>query len=545
MAKNILIVIPARGGSKGIPRKNLRLLFGKPLLYYSITTALKSKYNPTVLVTTEDDEIALIAQNFGAKVHKRPANLADDKSTLDPVIYNAYKFAEKSENKKFDIIVTLQPTSPLLEIESLDSGIEKMLSQINIDTVISVKDDTHLSWGIANGKCFPNYTERVNRQYLKPAYTETGGFLITRNTIITENNRIGKNVDLQILDGGQEIDIDTFNDWNLCEYLLKRKKILFVVAGDATIGLGHVYNTLIIANDILDHEVEFLVPADSQLAFDVISSRNYNVNIQSHDRLVDDIKKISPAIIINDMLDTTEEYIADVKKLGIHIINFEDLGPGSKLADLVVNAIYPEDKKYPNHFFGEKYFILRDEFIFNHATKIIKSTVNTILITFGGVDPSNLTLLTLESIYEYCLHQNIKINIVTGPGYSDFKSIEKFEKVNICKNVNNISEYMFNADIIFTSAGRTIYEVASIGTPAIVIAQNERELTHFFASPKYGFINLGLGKHLPTATVLEEFIRMVQSYDERKQNHLLMVKQNLKLGRKKVVALITKSIQKI
>jgi spore coat polysaccharide biosynthesis predicted glycosyltransferase SpsG len=236
--------------------------------------------------------------------------------------------------------------------------------------------------------------------------------------------------------------------------------------------------------------------------------------------------------------------MAAVKKLGMHIINFEDLGAGSKLADLVVNAIYPENKKYPNHFFGEKYFILRDEFIFNSATKTIKPTVDTVLITFGGVDPSNLTLLTLESIYEFCLQQNITINIVTGPGYSDFQSIEKFEKANICKNVNNISEYMFNADIIFTSAGRTIYEVASIGTPAIVIAQNERELTHFFASQKYGFINLGLGIHLPTANVLDEFIQIVQSYDERKQNHLLMVKQNLKLGRKKVVELITKSIQK-
>lgn len=545
MSKNILIVIPARGGSKGIPRKNLRLLYGKPLIYYSITTALESKYNPTVVVSTEDDEIALIAQNFGATVHKRPANLADDKSTLDPVIYNAYQFAENSENKKFDIIVTLQPTSPLLETESLDSGIAKMLSQIDIDTVISVKDDTHLSWGGAKGNYFPNYTERVNRQYLKPAYTETGGFLITRDTIITENNRIGKNVDLLVLEGGQEIDIDTFNDWNLCEYLLKKKKILFVVAGNATIGLGHVYNTLIIANDILNHEVEFLVTADSQLAYDVISSKNYKVSIQSQGALIEDIKSINPAIIINDMLDTSVEYMTAVKKYGAHIINFEDLGAGSKLADLVVNAIYPEDKKYPNHFFGEKYFILRDEFIFNHAVKIIKPTVSTVLITFGGVDPSNLTLLALESIYEFCLQQNITINIVTGPGYSNFKSIEKFEKANICKNVTNISEYMFSADIIFTSAGRTIYEVASIGTPAIVIAQNERELTHFFASPKYGFINLGLGKHLLTTTVLDHFIKMVQSYDDRKQNHLLMVKQNLKLGRKKVVELITKSIQKI
>ncbi len=545
MTKNVLVVIPARGGSKGIPRKNLRLLFGKPLIYYSITTALKSKYNPTVIVTTEDDEIALIAQQFGATVHKRPGNLADDKSTLDPVIYNAYQFAENSNNKKFDVIVTLQPTSPLLQVESLDKGIEKMLSQGSIDTVISVKDDTHLSWGVQDGKYFPNYEERVNRQYLKPAYTETGGFLITRSSIISENNRIGKNVDLLVLDNGQEIDIDTFNDWNLCEYLLKRRKILFVVAGNSTIGLGHVYNALIIANDILDHEIEFLVPADSELAYDVISSKNYKVTKQSQNSLVDDISLIQPAIVINDLLDTTEEYMVAVKNLGVHIINFEDLGAGSKMADLVVNAIYPEEKKYPNHFFGENYFILRDEFIFNHATKEIKPEVKNVLITFGGVDPSNLTLLALDSIYEFCTELNITIDIVTGPGYTNFKSIERFEKANVYKNVKNISEFMFNADLIFTSAGRTIYEVASIGTPAIVIAQNARELTHFFASEKYGFINLGLGKNLAKSELLDQFEKIVDNYDNRKNNHLLMVKQNLKLGRKRVVQLITKSIQKI
>lgn len=544
MTKNVLIIIPARGGSKGIPRKNLRLLFGKPLIYYSITTALKSRYNPTVIVTTEDDEIALIANKFGAEVHKRPMSLADDKSTLDPVIYNALQFAEKSNNKKFDIIVTLQPTSPLLEIESLDSGIEKLITQELTDTVISVRDDTHLSWAIKDGKYFPNYRERVNRQYLEPSYTETGGFLITRDSIITEHNRIGENVDLIILDGGQEIDIDTFNDWNLCEYVLKRKKVLFVVAGNTTIGLGHVYNTLIIANDILDHEIEFLVTEDSELAYDIISSKNYKVTKQNEKSLIDDIRKINPAILINDLLDTTEQYMISIKNLGIHIINFEDLGAGSKLADLVINAIYPEEKKYPNHFFGEKYFILRDEFIFNHTTKIIKPIVENVLITFGGVDPSNLTLLTLDAIYDYCLQEDITIYIVTGPGYTNFKSIEKFKKIKVCKNVKNISEFMFNADIIFTSAGRTIYEVASIGTPALVLAQNDREMTHFFASQKFGFINLGLGKNLTKSQLLKQFKKNVQNYDERKQNHLLMLQQNLKLGRKKVLQLITESIKK-
>lgn len=545
MIENILVVIPARGGSKGIPRKNLRPLYGKPLIYYPIATALKSKFNPTVIVTTEDDEIARIAEKFGAIIHKRSSELADDKSTLDPVVFDAFEFAQNSTNKRFDIIVTLQPTSPLLNFKSLDEGVEKMLTQLDIDTVISVKNDTHLSWGVKNGKYFPNYEARVNRQYLKPVYTETGGFLITRNHIISAENRIGKNVDLIILKNGQEIDIDTFNDWNLCEYILKKRKILIVVAGNPIIGLGHVYNMLIIANDILDHDVEFLVPYGNELAFEVITSKNYKVNIQKSDSLIEDISNINPSIVINDILDTSEEYMISLKNMGVHTINFEDLGLGSKLADLVVNAIYPESQKYPNHFFGERYFILRDEFIFNHAVKEIKPTVKNVLITFGGVDPSNLTLLTLQSIYDFCLAQGINIDIVTGPGYKNFDSISKFDKVKINRNVKNISDFIFKADMIFTSAGRTIYEVASIGTPAIVVCQNERELTHFFASPKFGFVNLGLGKMLSTKEILEEFIRNIGNVDFRKSNHILMTKQNLKLGRKRVLQLIKESIQNL
>ncbi len=135
----------------------------------------------------------------------------------------------------------MQPTSPLLKVGSIDKAIEKMIYDKNIDTIISAKDDTHLSWKFKNGKYLPNYKKRVNRQYLTPTFTETGGFLITKKEVISENNRIGKNVDLFVLKNGEEIDIDTYEDWNLCEYYLSRKHILFVVKGNNIIGLGHVY----------------------------------------------------------------------------------------------------------------------------------------------------------------------------------------------------------------------------------------------------------------------------------------------------------------
>jgi spore coat polysaccharide biosynthesis predicted glycosyltransferase SpsG len=102
---------------------------------------------------------------------------------------------------------------------------------------------------------------------------------------------------------------------------------------------------------------------------------------------------------------------------------------------------------------------------------------------------------------------------------------------------------MLKADLIFTSAGRTVYEVASIGTPAIVMEQNKREMTHFFASSEFGFSNLGLGYEVEDNDLFTEFIRLVDSFEIRKEMNELMLKQNLKLGRKRVRKIIQDLIQ--
>lgn len=533
----ILAVIPARGGSKGIPRKNLRLLNGKPLLYYSIKTALASSYEIDVYVSSEDDEILNTALGFGAKVHKRDLSIADDKSTLDPVIYACYVHAQAVEHKEYDFIITMQPTSPLLKTASLDSAIEKMIANPAIETMIAAKDDTHLSWRKEGERFLPNYEKRVNRQYLTPMFTETGGFFITRKEIITAVNRIGEKVELHLLGNGEEIDIDTYEDWNLCQYHLQRRHILFVVTGNSDVGLGHVYNTLLIANDILNHQITFLVDSESRMAFEKIASKNYPVMMQEHADILDDVKAINPDLIINDRLDTDEAYISALRHLDIQVINFEDLGEGAKKADLVINAIYPEKQILQNHFFGHDYFVLRDEFIYSKQKEHI-GEVKNILVTFGGVDPNNYTKKVIETIYDYCNKNSIKITVIAGFGYKEYDSLRYFETIDIQENVTNISQYMLEADLIFTSAGRTTYEIASIGTPAIVMAQNEREMTHFFASSEFGFLNLGLGYKLTDDELYKNFTTLVNSTESRIYMSELMKKTDLKSGRKTVNRLI-------
>lgn len=539
---DVLVVIPARGGSKGIPRKNLRSLNGRPLISYAINTALALKYDPDVYVSSEDEEILSIADQLGAKVIERKKCLSEDETTLDPVVFDAFQRAQQLEGKQYSLIVTLQPTSPLLRSISIEEAIARMIVNPDIDTVISASDDTHLTWKYESGEFIPNFKKRANRQYLQPIFRETGGFLITRSSVISPTSRIGAKVDLFLLSGGEEIDIDTLEDWNLCEYHLKKKKILFVVSGNRGIGLGHVYNTLLVANDILDHQVFFLVDKTSHLAHEKIMENNYPVFTQESEDIVEDIKKLNPDVVINDKLDTDLEYIKAIKTMGKKVINFEDLGEGARLADLVINAIYPEKEPLPNHYFGPEFFILRDEFIFS-PQKNVSDDVKNVLVTFGGVDTLNLTCKVVDAIYDFCIRRGIEINVVTGLGYDNYESLKVFPRLKVSKNVKTMASQMLKADVVFTSAGRTIYEVASIATPTIVMSQNTREMTHFFASPEYGFINLGLGSDVSRQSILKNFKQLVSAPNRRERMSTLMKGYDLRSGRQRVNQLIRRVLE--
>jgi CMP-N-acetylneuraminic acid synthetase/spore coat polysaccharide biosynthesis predicted glycosyltransferase SpsG len=538
---NILIIIPARGGSKGIPRKNLRPLNGKPLLYYSVNLALGSAYHPDVYVSTDDDEMAYFAEKFGAKVHLREKNLGGDLVTLDPVIYDAFQKISNRERKQYDFVITLQPTSPLLTTHSLDMALKRIIEAPQVETILSAVNDTHLTWGKNDTGYFPNYHARVNRQQLPKVFKETGGFFISRAAVVTPNARIGKVVDLYEVPTGESIDIDSHEDWSLCEYLLQRKTILFCVAGYQQIGLGHVYNCLTLAHHIMNHKIIFLVDKKSDLAYNKIKENNFEV-YQQEQSLVEDIINLSPDVVINDRLDTDRDYIVSLRKAGLKVVNIEDLGDGSMEADLVINAIYPEKESFPNHYFGADYFCAREEFLL-HSPKQIKDKVTRILLSFGGVDPNNLTRKVLSAIYDYCVQEKIKIQVVLGLGYADPEGLSQFSKADIVRNVKNISDYMASADVAFSSAGRTIYELALLGTPSVVMAQNARELTHFFASEEHGFLHLGLGEDVTEQTILQNFTRMMAA-EKRMDMHRKMMQHDIRNGRKRVIKLIQELIEK-
>ena len=557
----ILVVIPARGGSKGIPRKNIRLLGGKPLIAHTIEMGKASEYVDEIVVSTDDNEIKFIAEKFGAETIKRDGKLAEDSIPLDPVIYDATIQKEKEMDEKYDVVITVQPTSPLLKTKTLDLAIETLLNPINndqecdgeniagseyYDTIISVVDDRHLSWGYdeESKKYFPLYKERVNRQYLPKAYKETGSIFATKREFVTENSRLGDNIGLIEISKQESIDIDNYEDWWVAERILKKKKILIKADASHEIGTGHIYRGLSIASKLVNHEVVFLIDEAQPLGIEIVSNNNYpyithnsakwegkEAETLAKEELIEKIVEYDPDIIINDILNTNSKYTKTLRDKGFFIVNFEDVGGGVKYAHMVFDALYEHKIPLKNLYSGHKYYILKDEFYYQ-SFKEIKEKVNKVLLTFGGTDPNNLTEKVLESILE-SPYEN-QIEVILGLGYANKKEIqEKYkdnERIEIYENVKNMSEHMHNADLIFTSAGRTMYEIASLGVPCICLCQNERELSHIFGNAEHGFINLGLGSEVSKEEIRETFGNAIEDYQLRCEMNRRMGEVDLKHG---------------
>ena len=166
----------------------MRLINGKPRIAYSIENALASAFIDTVIVSSDAEEIREFAQQYeGVIALDRDSALAEDAVTLDcTVIYGAVLRTEQNQNISFDIVVTLQPTSPLLDAETLDEALSHFSSG-EWDSMISVVNAPHPSWILdGEGRPAPDYEERLNRQMLPPHYLETGAFLISKREIVCQ-----------------------------------------------------------------------------------------------------------------------------------------------------------------------------------------------------------------------------------------------------------------------------------------------------------------------------------------------------------------------
>jgi len=236
MYKNILILIPARGGSKRVPRKNIRRLNGKPLIQYTIEYAKQANINARIIVSTDDREIAKISEECGAEVpFLRPKEISEDRTPDYPVVRHCLDFLKKKDEWSVDIVVFLRPTQPF----RINGEIEKSIEILNRDTSIDCVRTTQ-------PVCYPPFWMKKinNNSLIEPFHSDMKAYQSTRSqdlpttvfcdgyvdamrvsSIIKYKAMVPGNVYAMHRDDIYFIDIDDKKDWDYAEYIFKKIKI--------------------------------------------------------------------------------------------------------------------------------------------------------------------------------------------------------------------------------------------------------------------------------------------------------------------------------
>lgn len=228
---NILGVIPARGGSKGVTGKNQKDLLGKPLIQYTIEVAVKSNLSE-VIVSTDDRNIASISADLGVNVpFIRPPELSSDTAQSIDVAIHALEFMQEKNVTKYDAVMLLQPTTPFRSFEDINNAIELLNNSSDADSVISVVDvEGHhparmkfIKDGILVDPPFCEKVENQNRQELDKMYIRNGAVYLTKSDVILNRSYKGRKCLALLMPNSRSINIDTETDFKLAEWILKNE----------------------------------------------------------------------------------------------------------------------------------------------------------------------------------------------------------------------------------------------------------------------------------------------------------------------------------
>lgn len=229
----VIGIIPARGGSKGLPGKNLKLLGGLPLVAHTIRAAKEARTLDRIILSTDSPEIAEVGRQYGVEVpFLRPRELATDDAPIVLVLTHAINWAEKDSGEKVDVVVSLQPTSPLRQGHHIEEGIQILLNT-EAESVVGLCEAQHnpyWMWVIQNGevhRLLDEGSQFVRRQDLPVVYRVNGAFYANRRHVLMEQGRaLGKTIRGLIMTEEESVDINSSLDFMLAESVLKSRQAI-------------------------------------------------------------------------------------------------------------------------------------------------------------------------------------------------------------------------------------------------------------------------------------------------------------------------------
>lgn len=517
----------ARSGNQYLARQNLRLVNDKPLLFYILQICLKFK-NTDVYVTTDSEEISELSLMYGAKVIKRPKSLTKNSTSLEEIAFHALCNLSK-KNLTYEKCILLSPQFLLIKTSTLELFFKNLTNSIS--TIYGYVNNFEKFKKISDPDNSFNKLHKLDSHVVdikKIVSFNCKNFL--QHKQFDSNNyglELSKNEIFSLLN---------YHDIGVLETILKRKKILIRVDGNKEIGLGHVYNMLTILNHFRNDDLLIVMNNKKNMGSNKFKEHLYKLKFFSNQKQLSKIvEQYQPDIIFNDILDTSVKYMNFLKHFTNFIVNFEDLGNGSKYANLVFNPIYYSKIKSKNIFYGSRYAAVRDEFRI-WQNNVINKKVTKVLITFGGTDPTNKTQKIIE-ILEKNNFTNIEFTVILGIGYSHMKSlknlISKMKKNNfklkIIENSDFLAKFFRETDFAITSNGRTVFELAAMNVPIITIPVNKREKTHSFVKHAGVGFQIDPDSQIFESQFLNSFNKLC-SYNTRKKFKLQLKNLDLLEG---------------
>ena len=277
-------------------------------------------------------------------------------------------------------------------------------------------------------------------------------------------------------------------------------KIAFITEGGLKMGMGHVVRSITLAEELKDSaEICFLTQSDEIVVNKIKNAEFDAFKLQNDHHIVNRLKDLNPNVVIIDKLNVDEDLVVELKdSLNTKLVIFGNLSKANKYADVVVNAVIGsklKNKKFSDkstntiYFCGPRYYVLRKEFYeFKKKGKRLSGKTEKILLIFGGSDPSNLTSKVLNELLHF--NADLKIDIILGVHFVYFDELNqvlgkyqtKKKNVRLYRNIKNVAELMYKADLVIVSPGVSMFEALCVSTPVIAIYQNPLQESWFDGS---------------------------------------------------------------
>jgi CMP-N-acetylneuraminic acid synthetase/spore coat polysaccharide biosynthesis predicted glycosyltransferase SpsG len=512
---SVLAVIPARGGTDRVPYLNIKRLGDAPLLAHTIRAAQACPLVDRIVVSTDDASVAEVAKRSGAEVpFLRPPELAQDIPSLKPVIRHAVQALE-AEGGRADLVVVLQATTPFRDASAIELVLSRLVAG-GFDTVLSVTEDRTLNWRAQGDLLVPLFAKEGRRDEQEPVFQENGAAVAMRRHVLEADARFGERVGYVVLDRKQGFTVHDREDFWMAEKLLKDHRILFRVDGSTSMGMGHVFRSLAIADALRESsraEIAFLMSALHNEGLLQVSRHGYPVRALGGPEVeaaLESIRDFAPTILINDLPLLEVPYLRALSHLGAATVNLVDTLDDLETDEYaqVIVSVMAAERETPEAFYGgPRYAILRSHF--TGRVKQIRDHPSRVLLTFGGSDPQGLTLKAVTALEG--LDAKVEVVAVLGPAFPFRRELESLVRglgrkvvLEHSPGEGRIADLMLEADLVLCSGGMSVYEIAALGTPGIVLAQNSREEARMRAFAGHGTIEfLGLGTEVGTGEILE------------------------------------------